>query len=111
MGEIAIDNLIAGMVLAANVRDRNSRLLLKAGTELIDKNLYILRTWGTVEAEVVGTDGNQEGSAGAGSIDLEILSGIEAELTPQFRYTDLSHPAMKELLRVRIVQEARHEDR
>ena len=111
MSKIPTDKLIPGMLLANDVRDRNGRLLLKAGAELSDKHLHILRTWGIVEAEVAGVDENLEGSSGADAIDPELQASIVAKITPLFRHTDLSHPAMKELLRVRIVQEARHEDR
>lgn len=105
------ENLIPGMVLASDVRDRNGRLLLKAGTELTDKHLYILRTWGTVEADVVGADAIKERPADTDEIDPEFLAGIEAEITPLFRHADLSHPAIMELLRIRIIREARHVDR
>ena len=110
MSKVPINNLIHGMVLAADVRDRNGRLLLKDGTELTDKHLNILRTWGTVEAEVVGASENQDGRACADAIDPELLVGIEAEITPLFRHTDLTHPAIKELLHIRIVREACHGD-
>jgi len=99
------------MVLAADVRDRNGRLLLKAGTQMTDKHLYILRTWGVVEAEVVNPDENQERAVDVDAIDPEILAGIEAEITPLFLHTDLTHPAIKELLRIRIVREAHHGNR
>jgi hypothetical protein len=105
---VPTENLIPGMLLAADVRDRNGRLLLKAGTELTDKHLYILRTWGTVEADIAGADVSQECTSGICAIDPEILAGIEAELTPLFRHTDLTHPAIRELLQIRIVREAGH---
>lgn len=111
VSKVPTENLIPGMLLAADVRDRNGRLLLKTGVELTDKHLYILRTWGIVEVEVVGVDENQEGSAGSVAIDPELWSVIQAEITPLFRHTDLSHPAIKELLRIRIVREARDGNR
>jgi hypothetical protein len=106
MSIVSTENLIPGMLLAADVRDRNGRLLLKAGAELTDKHLYILRTWGIVEAEVVNADENQQASAGAVAMDPELWAGILAEITPLFRHTDLSHPAIKELMRIRVIREA-----
>jgi hypothetical protein len=111
MSKVPAENLIPGMVLAADVRDRNGRLLLKAGTELTDKHLYILRTWGTVEADILDSDDYQENTGCANAIDSELWAAIEGEITPLFRHTDLTHPAIKELLRIRIVREVRHGDR
>jgi hypothetical protein len=111
MSMLPTENLIPGMLLAADVRDRNGRLLLKAGAELTEKHLYIMRTWGIVEVEIVDVDGNQQVPAGAVAIDPELWAGILAEITPIFRHSDLSHPAIKELLRIRIVREARNGNR
>jgi hypothetical protein len=111
MSKLPAENLIPGMVLAADVRDRNGRLLLKAGTELTEKHLYILRTWGIVEAEVVGVAEDQVCPSGVDAIDPEVLAAIEARITPLFRHNDLGHPAIKELLRIRFDREASNDDR
>ena len=111
MGKIPTDNLIPGMVLASDVRDRSGRLLLRGGTELNDRHLYILRTWGILEAEVAGAEEDLESPELANAIAPELWSAIEGEITPLFHHADLSHPAVKELLRIRIDREARHGDR
>lgn len=111
MSKVSAENLIPGMVLAADVRDRNGRLLLKEGVELTDKHLHILRTWGTVEADIVNAGDHQENSAIATAIAPEVWAAIEGEIIPLFHHTDLNHPAIKELLRIRIEREARHGDR
>ncbi len=110
MSMVSAENLVPGMVLAADVRDRNGRLLLKAGVELTDKHLHILRTWGTVEADIIGADENPENTPRASAIAPELRAAIEKEITPLFRHADLGQPAMKELLRIRIEREARHGD-
>ena len=104
--KILTENLIAGMVMFADVRDRSGRLLLKAGTELTNNHLYILRSWGIVEAEVVNAEEYQENPACSDPI-VPAWDDIEAEMKPIFSHTDLNHPAIKELLRIRIVREAR----
>lgn len=108
VSKVPTENLISGMVLAADVRDRNGRLLLKAGVELTDKHLHILRTWGTVEADILNTGDHQENTANANSIAPELWAAIAGEITPLFHHADLTHPAIKELLRIRISREARH---
>ncbi len=111
MGKIPTDNLIPGMVLASDVRDRSGRLLLRGGTELNDRHLYILRTWGIIEVELAGAEEDPEGPEFANGIAPELWSAIEGEITPLFHHADLSHPAVRELLRIRIDREARHGDR
>jgi hypothetical protein len=99
------------MVLAADVRDRSGRLLLKKGTSLNERHLYILHTWCTAEADVANADEAQDSPACIGTIDPALWDSIEIEIAPFFSHTDLSHPAMKELLRIRIVREAHCVDR
>ena len=111
MSIVSTENLIPGMVLAADVRDRNGRLLLKEDVELTDKHLHILRTWGTVEVDILNTHEYKENTASTNAIDPELWAAIEGEITPLFHHADLSHPANKELLRIRIEREARHGDR
>jgi len=107
LGIVHIDNLNAGMLLAADVHDRNGRLLLGAGTELNDKHLYIFRTWGVLEADIAGIE---EGSTPrpAESIDPELLAAAEAEIKPMFRYTDPGHPAIIELMHISTMKKVLH---
>jgi hypothetical protein len=111
MGKIPTDNLTPGMVLTSDVRDRSGRLLLRDGTELNDRHLYILRTWGILEAEVAGAEEDPENPEFSDAIAPELWSAIEGEITPLFRHADLAHPAMKELLRMRIMKKARYGNR
>ena len=107
MGKVAIDNLVPGMQLSADLHDRNGRLLLKAGTELTDRCLYILRTWGAVEAEIEGAEESREAPL---KVDPELLASIEERVFPLFRRSNPGHPAIEELMRIRIMQEAGHGD-
>jgi hypothetical protein len=108
MGKIPTDNLAQGMILASDVLDRSGRLLLKADTELTDRHLYILHTWGIIEADIVGTEDNNADAAPDGTIDPELWSTLESKIMPLFLHADLSHPAMYGLLRLRIQREARN---
>jgi hypothetical protein len=108
MGKILTDNLAQGMILASDVLDRSGRLLLKTGTELTDRHLYILRTWGIIEADIVGTEDNHADSATDKSIDPVLWSTLEDKIKPLFLHADLSHPAIYGLLRMRIQREARN---
>lgn len=108
MGKILTDNLAPGMLLASDVLDRSGRLLLKTGTELTDRHLYILRTWGVIEADIVGAEDNFACAAPDKAIDPMLWSTLEDKIMPLFLHTDLSHPAMNGLLCMRIQREARN---
>jgi hypothetical protein len=105
LGKVVIKNLTPGMLLGADVRDRSGRLLLKAGTELDDRNIHILRTWGVAEVEIAGTDAKV-----SDIVDPERFAALERKLAPLFRHSDLNHPAIRELLHMRISREAKYVD-
>ena len=96
------------MVLKSDVCDRSGRMLLPAGVELSDKHLQIFRTWGVLEAEIVGDSDSETGGQGVYEIDPEALAAAEALVKPLFIHNDLEHPAIKELLRLSIARKATH---
>jgi hypothetical protein len=111
VGKVHTDNLSPGKILAADVRDRSGRLLLGAGTELSERHLNILRTWGVVEVEIAGSEDGECDLNSSNPIDSALWDAIEKEIAPLFRHTDNTHPAVKELMRMRIVREAAHGNR
>ena len=110
LGKVVINNLSTGVVLGADVCDRSGRLLLRAGTELDEKNIYILRTWGVVEVEVAGAENDSMGSKSICHTDPVLFAAIEKKVAPLFRNSNLNHPAIKELLQMRIIREAENVD-
>ena len=110
MGTVPTEQLTSGMVLAADVRSRNGRLLLKGGGELTDGQLLILRTWGIQEVEVVGSgvEAKTPAPSPCAEVDPTALAAARAALLPLFRRTDLEHPAMAELLRLAALRKVLH---
>lgn len=108
MGNILTDNLMPGMLLAADVHDRNGRLLLGAGTELTDKHIYIFRTWGVIEADIIGIEEDSDSHPFTNVIDPAVWAAAETEIKPLFRYTDLTHPVINQLLYLGIIRKAQH---
>ncbi|HTP64426.1 MAG TPA: hypothetical protein VMJ66_03465 [Geobacteraceae bacterium] len=100
---VPIDNLVPGMELAADLHDRNGRLLLKAGTELTERCLYLMHTWGAIEADIVKADSAPECPADA--MDPEFIAAVEKKIAPLFLHTDPEHPAIKALMHIRIMME------
>jgi hypothetical protein len=108
LGTVLTDNLIQGMLLAADVHDRNGRLLLGAGSELTDKHIYIFRTWGVVEADIDGVEEDDDSHRFSEAIDPELWAAAEAEIKPLFRHADLDHPGMNQLLHLSILRRVQH---
>jgi hypothetical protein len=54
MGVISLDAIKPGMILAGDVKDRNSRALLSTGAEITEKHLRIFKMWGILEAHIQG---------------------------------------------------------
>lgn len=105
MAIIPIDNLAAGMVLKSNVCDRSGRMLLPAGGELTERHLKIFRTWGVLEADIVGDDGAETTQDFIiEDIDPARLAEAEEQVRWIFRRNDLEHPAIKELMRLCITR-------
>jgi len=105
---VALENLKPGMVLADDVRDRNGRLLLGKGAELEEKNLFIFRTWGIVEAAIAGDIGS-DSTILPDTVTGEKLDQAINRLLPLYCHTDLKHPAVCELLRLAALREVRHD--
>jgi len=106
LGKILTDNLAPGMFLGADVRDRSGRLLLGRGTELNERHLYILRTWGVVDVEIAGAEEGGNDPKTAKTIDPALWAAVEKKIAPLFLHADNSHPAIKELMCMRIMREA-----
>ena len=110
MGTVHIDNLTPGMLLESDVHDRNGRLLLGAGAELTEKNIYVFRTWGIIEADVCGVE-TPAGNSQEITVNPELWAAREAHVKPHFRYNDLEHPCIKELIRILVLQRGSNDPR
>ena len=114
MGLINIADIRPGMVLAGDVKDRNSRVLLTAGNELTDKHIKIFKMWGVTEADIQGVAHEDVEAQGAAALDPEILRKADLETQELFMHAGSQHPGVRELARlstmrrVRTLMEAPH---
>ncbi|MDD2898391.1 MAG: hypothetical protein PHI31_06725 [Desulfuromonadaceae bacterium] len=108
MSMVPLENLEPGMVLAANVLDRSGRLLLGEGVELQAKHLFVFRTWGVVEADIVGAGGT-DSTALPENITQEELDQARNALLHFYCHTDIEHPAICELLRLAVIRKVKHD--
>ncbi len=106
MGKLSIDQVQPGMKLEKDVRERSGRTLLRAGTEMTDRQLGILKTWGVVEVEIESTCEDVH-TQRREDWDPALLAATEEELAPLFVRSDRDHPAMKELIKLVVLRRAK----
>jgi hypothetical protein len=104
MGKINIGDVRGGMVLAADVLDRNGRTLLAKGVEVSDKHLRIFKMWGITEVDIQGVALEDVAAQDAAAIDPATREKAEAMVADQFRFTDPEHPGVKEIHRLAIMR-------
>ena len=97
MGKVSIQNLQVGLKLASPVVDIYGNTLIAQGSELAEKHLRLLKTWGIIEVNIVepraADDPLEE------QLDPETLRLCQEELAPLFKKANLEYPAMQELFR------------
>ena len=108
MGQISVDELQSGMVLAADLFGPAGRFLLGKGTVLEDKHIRIAKIWGVTEAEVEDQDQGGDRTVQDDRYEPEILAQSEVLLSWVFSLSNRSHEAVMELYRIctlRLAQE------
>ncbi|CAK0764982.1 conserved hypothetical protein [Gammaproteobacteria bacterium] len=96
MAIIKLEQVNAGMIIADNIKDRSGRVLLRSGTELTDKHIKILKTWGIRCIEISGADDAIE-TTPVIIIDPVLLAKAAKIADTLFQHVDREHSAMKEL--------------
>ncbi|CAK0737957.1 conserved hypothetical protein [Gammaproteobacteria bacterium] len=96
MASIKINQVSAGMVIVSDVKDRNGRILLRSGTEITEKHIRVLKTWGVTYVEIASPD-NTTDAAPEVEVNPETLAEAMKAIDSLFQHTDREHPAIKEL--------------
>lgn len=107
MSKLAIEYVKPGMVLDSDVKDRNGRLLLQAGTEIKEKHINVFLTWGIPEVDIRGVTKEDVASEMIEQVDPEILRKVEMEIDGLFIHADREHPMLKELVRLCTLRRVR----
>jgi len=108
--DIGIDDLRPGMVLGSDAVHHNGRVLLRGGTTLEEKHIKMFKTWGLMSADVDGITQAQVESKLLSALEPSILEEVQHEMSALFRYTDLAHPLIGELYRLRFRSRAQEKD-
>lgn len=101
MPQKPLDALEKGMVLVRDIRSSDGRLLLPAGTELVQHHLDILRRWQIRSAHVKDAGGNEPLETMAHSEPGDPAAHIRNEryLSDLFRLVDRGDPVMEPFFR------------
>jgi HD-like signal output (HDOD) protein len=101
MAIVLTQYLKPGAILAEEVRDVSGRLLLSRGKKIKPQHLRIFKIWGITEVHVA-----EEAEAARhddpSDLDPETLQEIREQTAELFAYTDLNHPALKEIYRLAV---------
>ena len=86
-----------GMILAESVYSRQDVLLLKEGTELTERKVWILKSWGISKVSV---EGEQDEDINSDKIkESKAMETINKELKEKFSDV-LEDPVMEEIMNV-----------
>jgi len=95
---IEIKDLQPGMILASPVYNIQGLLLLKAGAELTELNIKMLRSWGVDSVAIYDQGKGKEDIQDTESdADKNMISNIKTELMGKFEGT-LTHPVMQKIM-------------
>lgn len=107
MALVDIDFLEPGMKVGRDVVEASGQVLLRTGTEITEKHLRILRSWGVVQVEIEGAKRADPEESLLARADPATLDRAQAACNERFLHTDLRHPAVVELMRLALVAEIR----
>ncbi|ADU65368.1 hypothetical protein LGV61_02985 [Desulfurispirillum indicum] len=92
--------LEVGMVVSADVFDQSGRLLFSADTEITEKHIKVLKTWGVTEVAVYGSDPDSADEL-LEHIDPARIEAARKRVAQLFRYASSSDdPCTAELKRL-----------
>lgn len=97
---VRVEKLAAGAVLAEEVRDVNDRLLIPKGKMLEEKHFRILKMWGIFDVQVEGEAAGSDDEPA--QVDTERLAVVSSEIKQIFSQVDMTHPAVKEVVRLSV---------
>jgi HD-like signal output (HDOD) protein len=103
MGLLNIADLKPGMTVARDVVGKNGRLLVPKGTALTAGHLRVCNIWGVAEAEVFDSSRDEAHEAAFDAIAPGALKAAAAQAAELFAGCNTEHPAVSELLRLRVI--------
>ena len=107
MALLDIDSLTPGMKVGKDVIEASGQVLLRSGTEITEKHLRVLRSWGIQQIDIEGPKPPDSEDALLARATPAMLAGAQAIVDERFHHTDAAHPAIVELRRLAVLAELR----
>ena len=105
MGLLKVDDFKPGMVLAAELKSSQGRMLLPKGIQLTEQHIKTCKIWGVVEGDILG-EGNQEAETSPPALNPEALEKARCTAKIKFCLTDVRHPMVREVVKLYILRKA-----
>ena len=109
MALVEIDSLIPGMKVGKDVVESSGQVLLRTGTEINEKHLRILRSWGVQQVDIEGDKPPDADDNFLARATPAMLDRAQATVGERFHRADPAHPAVTELMRLAIMEEIRNQ--
>ena len=109
MALVATDSLVPGMKVGKDVVEASGQTLLRAGTEITEKHLRILLSWGVQQVEIEGEKPPDNEDNLLAKATPAMLDRAQASVGERFHRADPAHPAVAELMRLAIIDEIRNQ--
>ncbi len=100
MHKLRLDQLQPGMKLALDVVNFSGQVLLYKGNPLQSKDIKNFKAWGILEVAVEDSSVDSAAPLENSKIDAKLLAEAQSEVSTLFRYSNLSHPVISELMRL-----------
>ena len=107
MALLDIDSLTPGMKIGKDVIETSGQVLLRIGTEITEKHLRVLRSWGVQQVEIEGPKPPDAEANLLSRATPAMLAEAQTLVDEHFLHTDAAHPAIAELRRLSILAELR----
>lgn len=107
MGEVNVDDLKCGMVLATDLKDSRGRFLLGQGTVIAEKHLRIMKMWGVTGVDIEGANRDQWERESLEQFEPTVLEKA-GELADRVLYNSVKrHDGLRELRRLCVLRFSR----
>ena len=100
MRKLRLDQIRPGMKLAQDVVNFSGQVLLYKGSPLQPKDIKNFKAWGILEVAIQNVLKDSSLPLDNNRIDTNLLVEAQSEISNLFRYSNLSHPVISELLRL-----------
>lgn len=105
MGLLKVDDFKPGMLLAADLKSPQGRMLLPKGALLTEKHIRTCKIWGIVEGDIA-QENNQDEESESVVLDPLLLANARLLAKTYFSLTDLQHPVVREAAKLFIERTA-----